>query len=232
MSLNGTMILKDTQGKLLTTQLDTALPVGFNGGTPLVQDCRITVTSSSSNLWKVAGLAYDLSGRLAVTTTGPLKNWVAGLPVDLYGRMYISEDPVLWYSQDGIPITSLGAVSMGASYAPEDLFRNGEEGIWLDPSDFTTMFQDVAGTVPVTIDGQFVRKILDKSGRGHHTIFATTPPLLLKDTKGLYYLDFDGISVGLETIDNINLSNTDKMTVWAGVRKYFAGALHYLNEGV
>lgn len=43
------------------------------------------------------------------------------------------------------------------------LFAAGEQGVWLDPSDLTTMFQDRAGTTPVTADGQTVGLILDKS---------------------------------------------------------------------
>jgi hypothetical protein len=227
MSLNGTMILKDTQGKLLTTQLEGAIPVGFNGGTPLVQDRRITITSSAANLWKNAGLSYDLSGRLAVTSSGPARNWIGGIPVDLYGRVFISENPVVWYSQDGIPITFNGAVSMGASYAPGDLFLNNEEGLWLDPSDFSTMFQDTAGNIPVTAEGQQVGLILDKSGNEHHATFVGTKPLLLKDEVGLYYLDWDGISTGMET-DLIDFSTTNKLTIWAGIRKAITEAFHYL----
>ena len=43
------------------------------------------------------------------------------------------------------------------------LFANSEVGAWYDPSDLTTMFQDRAGTAPVTADGQTVGLILDKS---------------------------------------------------------------------
>lgn len=50
------------------------------------------------------------------------------------------------------------------------LFANGEQGAWYDPSDLTTMFQDRAGTIQVTADGQTVGKILDKSGRGNHAV--------------------------------------------------------------
>lgn len=45
----------------------------------------------------------------------------------------------------------------------EALFASGEQGAWYDPSDLTTMFQDSAGTTPVTADGQPVGLILDKS---------------------------------------------------------------------
>ena len=43
------------------------------------------------------------------------------------------------------------------------LFGAGEQGVWLDPSDLTTMFQDAAGTTPVTAPGQPVGLRLDKS---------------------------------------------------------------------
>ena len=45
----------------------------------------------------------------------------------------------------------------------QNLFANGEPGFWLDPSDFTTMFTDAAGTTPVTAVEQPVGLILDKS---------------------------------------------------------------------
>ena len=45
----------------------------------------------------------------------------------------------------------------------EALFAAGEQGAWYDPSDFSTMFQDAAGTTPVTAVEQPVGLILDKS---------------------------------------------------------------------
>lgn len=36
----------------------------------------------------------------------------------------------------------------------EELWRNGEQGAWYDPSDLSTMFQDSAGTTPVYMPGQ------------------------------------------------------------------------------
>lgn len=48
-------------------------------------------------------------------------------------------------------------------FDPASLFKNGEQGIWLDPNDLSTMFQDAAGTVPVAEIGQPVGLILDKS---------------------------------------------------------------------
>lgn len=44
----------------------------------------------------------------------------------------------------------------------ESLFAAGEQGLWYDPSDISTLFQDANGTVPVTESGQPVGLILDK----------------------------------------------------------------------
>jgi len=54
------------------------------------------------------------------------------------------------------------------------LFSASEPGAWYDPSDMSTLFQDSAGTVPVTAVEQPVGRILDKSGRGNHASMATT----------------------------------------------------------
>lgn len=48
-------------------------------------------------------------------------------------------------------------------FSPASLFANGEQGVWYDPSDLTTMFQDAAGTTPVTTVEQPVGLLLDKS---------------------------------------------------------------------
>lgn len=53
------------------------------------------------------------------------------------------------------------------------LFRSGEPGVWLDPNDITTLFQDTAGTDPVTAPGQTVARINDKSGNGNNATQAT-----------------------------------------------------------
>lgn len=58
-----------------------------------------------------------------------------------------------------------GHVSRASSigFSPLSLFTASEQGVWYDPSDLSTMFQDTAGTVPVTAAGQSVGLVLDKS---------------------------------------------------------------------
>jgi hypothetical protein len=48
-------------------------------------------------------------------------------------------------------------------FNPLTLFAAGEQGAWYDPSDSTTLFQDAAGTTPVTAVEQPVSLMLDKS---------------------------------------------------------------------
>ena len=198
MAINGTLVLKNSQGVLLTTAADSDTPAGFNGGTPCVDDRRLTVTNAGSGLWKLGGLSYDTAGRLAVTTVGPPTDWVAGIPLDYKGRVFALDEAVYLYNSNGIPITYSGAVAMGVSSAPGDLFLNGEQGLWYDPSDLDTMFQDSAGTIPVTAPGQPVGKILDKSGNNNHSVaLGVNRPILRQDEKGLYYLDFAEINTNL-----------------------------------
>jgi hypothetical protein len=48
-------------------------------------------------------------------------------------------------------------------FSPASLFAAGEVGAWYDPSDLSTLYQDVAGTQPVTTPGERVALMLDKS---------------------------------------------------------------------
>lgn len=76
-----------------------------------------------------------------------------------------------------LALTRAGFLS---AFSPTSLFANGEQGAWYDPSDMSTMFQDAAGTTPVTAVEQPVGRILDKSGRGNHATqtTATSRPVL------------------------------------------------------
>lgn len=124
------------------------------------------------------------------------------------------------------PLTSV-ANAVGDVFKPtynqiiKSLFANGEQGFFYDPNDLSTMWQDQAKLLPVTGEGQPVRHILDKSGNNNHA-FATssaTRPILRKNaTTGAYYLAFDGADDSLVT-NNIDFTATDKVSLFAGVRK-------------
>lgn len=65
----------------------------------------------------------------------------------------------------GLPLISTHPDRYHGKYVAS-MFASGEQGVWYDPSDLSTMFQDAAGTIPVTAVGQPVGLMLDKSKNG------------------------------------------------------------------
>lgn len=59
--------------------------------------------------------------------------------------------------------TILGSSSKNLSQLIKSLFSLGEQGFAYDPNDLTTLYQDAAGTIPVTAAGQPVGLMKDKS---------------------------------------------------------------------
>lgn len=104
-------------------------------------------------------------------------------------------------------------------WTPASLFAASEQGVWLDESDLSTMFQDLAGTVPAAVDMP-VGTRLDKSGNGNHwTAPNTSSRPILRLTGGLYSLQWDGV-------DDQQLMPAG---AWTLVTCYFAG---YLDNSV
>ena len=125
---------------------------------------------------------------------------------------------------------------MDQFWSPSNLFSKGEPGIWYDPSDITTLFQDSAGTTPVTAVGQTVGRMLDKSGRNNHATQANIArrPTYQIDSSGRPYLLFDGVDddMGTGTVT----PSTNKGQVFIGLRKLSnaarAMAVELLGTGV
>ena len=116
------------------------------GGQPIIDGLAqyyLATGGSGSNLydiersWLVAKIGHDSGG-----TVNDL--WREYLAVPPGGSL--NDGLLLYWS--GVPVANL--------------FRNSEQGVWYDPSDFATMFQDSTGTTPVTAVGQPVGLILDK----------------------------------------------------------------------
>ena len=96
-------------------------------------------------------------------------------------------------------------------FNPLNWFAAGEQGAWYDPSDLTTLFQDSAGTIPVTAVEQPVGLMLDKS---------------------------KGLALGAELVTNGDFSNGS--TGWTlgagwsvadGVATHTAGASSFIRQG-
>lgn len=113
----------------------------------------------------------------------------------------------------------LGYKDVSFDYIINKLFNNSEQGFAFDFNDLSTMFQDAAGTIPVTDVGQPVGKVLDKSGRGNHASQPTSakrPILQQNATTGAYYLAFDGVDDCLVTTD-INFNGQNNLSLFTSV---------------
>lgn len=90
------------------------------------------------------------------------------------------------------------------TFDPASLFASGEDGLFYDPSDLSTLFQDVAGSTAVTSDGDPVARVNDKSGNGSNGLQSTdTKRPLYKAGAGLQWFQPDGVD------DGFNVSGLD-----------------------
>lgn len=177
-------------------------------------------------------ITYDVTGA-KVFTSGALQFSTAMAPV---GEITLADNATLgsvkYYPRaftDGEAI-ALATGGVAVDFGIRNLFNTSEQGTWYDPSDLTTLFQDAAGTTPVTAHGQPVGLMLDKSGNGNHASQPTTASRpLYQSVGGLQYLLFDGVDDWLSTA-SINFTATDKVSVFAGVRKLSDAAAGILLE--
>ena len=120
---------------------------------------------------------------------------------------------------NGIRLGAQLRSSGGEPFDPSVLFANDELGVWYDPSDLSTMFQDTAGTIPITAGGQTVARINDKSGNGYNATQATAGARPTYRTDGArHWLGFDGTADFLVTPTiGFNTANEDRVSFFAGV---------------
>ena len=104
------------------------------------------------------------------------------------------------------------------TFTPANLFLSSEKGVWFDANDLSTLFQDSAGTTPVTAVGQKVGKWLDKSGNGNHASQpnAALQPTYQIDPEGNPNVTFSGSYTQLVT-PSINFTATAQMMVGVGL---------------
>ena len=104
----------------------------------------------------------------------------------------------------------------GGAFSPSSLFAGGIAGVWYDPSDLSSMWQDSAGTTPAAVDSP-VGKINDKSGNGNHAVQATAAARpMLRQSGAVLYLDFDGVDDRLTGTLAANMTQPSAM--FAGVK--------------
>tara|TARA_R110000851_G_C13102500_1_gene568916 strand:- start:866 stop:2089 length:1224 start_codon:yes stop_codon:yes gene_type:complete len=195
----------------------------------------IDATFDDSEPLKGIGLdeRFSGSGKMVVSYSGgTAKVWAGGQAIYTVAS-YTPAEPThiceggmatiggLTYKPSAISDADAAALATGDfvvyRYSPAELFESGEEGAWYDPSDLTTLFQDAAGTIPVTADGDPVGLMLDKSGNGNHATQSTTAAKPVYRTDGtLHWLKFDGIDDGMES-PTVNTSGAGLLFAYAGL---------------
>lgn len=117
-------------------------------------------------------------------------------------------------------ITQAGAGGGGSDplAAAKSLFASGEQGYIYDPSVLSSMFQDLAETVPAAV-GQPVYRRRDLSGNNcHWTANSSAARPILRFAGGLYYLEWDGIDDGGQS-GSIDFQTLGEATLIIGCRK-------------
>lgn len=142
----------------------------------------IDATFDGSEPLKGMGLYKQFvgSGKMVVSYSGgTAKVWAGGQAIYTVGS-YTSAEPThiceggiatiggLTYKPSAISDADAAALATGdfeiyVPFSPSQLFSEGQQGAWYDPSDLATLFQDAAGTIPVTSDGDPVGLMLDRS---------------------------------------------------------------------
>jgi hypothetical protein len=130
----------------------------------------------------------------------------------------------------GLGIRMSGNRGAGGGFSPNALFASGEAGDWFDPSDLSRMWQDTAGTTPVTADGQTVARIDGQRGVVSLQQSDAAKRPAYKTSAGLHWLQFDGTNDAFASAATLDLSGTDEVTVCAGVRKLSDAATGFVLE--
>jgi hypothetical protein len=105
------------------------------------------------------------------------------------------------------------------TFDPTALFASSEKGVWFDANDLSTLFQDAAGTIPVTAVGQKVGKWLDKSGNNNHAIQATVAnqPTYQIDNEGNPNITFIKSPATQLVTPSVNFTGTAQITACIGI---------------
>lgn len=134
------------------------------------------------------------------------------------------------------PSFGIKTYGFGANFDPLTLFKDGKQGVWYDPSDITTLYQDAAGTVPVTKDGDPVALMRDKSGNNNHAVQSVSTSRPIYKTDGiLHWLSLDGVDDFIIVSDIIFDGRafttawglSEKTTRYGGFQFVGASGVHY-----
>jgi hypothetical protein len=171
------------------------------------------------------GGSYSLHGGTGVSS-GSLPTGLSLSIVTVSGSDYLrlsgtcSADASYTFtvSVDSLTSNATSAQTVAVAWSPVALFQSSQRGAYYDVSDISTLFQDSAGTVPVTAAGDPVGKMLDKSGNGYHVKQSNSTaqrPTYRIDGAGNPYLEFGGSHVLYGPAGNNNALRTSSFLTGA-----------------
>lgn len=178
----------DVTGPTMTSPASTS----STAGRPL----SFAVTANDQHqTFEIAGGANASQFELSDPYISPALRWTSNSNGPAAGNYVVNVRPRDGSGNFGAAQAVTVTVAAVGQVSPTTFFTSGERGMVWDPSDLSTLFQDVAGTVPVTAAGQPVGRMLDKSPNANHWVAAadnTTRPTYQVDSDGKGYLQFDG----------------------------------------
>lgn len=111
-----------------------------------------------------------------------------------------------------------------ATHPVLSLFENTEKGFWFDFEDMSNLYQDSAGTIPVTAPSQPIGRVLDKSGNGNHAAQTTNSNRPEFRSNGTY---FDGNNRFLKTIGNIDYGGSNNVEIFLKIESLYSSNKAY-----
>ena len=100
-------------------------------------------------------------------------------------------------------------------FHPSQLFGTTDNGVFIDLSEPTSIWQDTAATLPVTAEGQSIARVNDLSGKGNHLVQATPAncPTYETSTGNPALLVTGSQTLGTASINGIMRRNNTLVTV-------------------
>jgi len=118
-------------------------------------------------------------------------------------------------------IAGMNAGGGAAAWTPADLFQNGEEGFWLDGSDYSTMSQSRTAQVDVNAAGQPVgqwkNKIAGQTIAFDFVSASDSARPLTKTTSGKMSLAYDGVD-DIQQTNAVVLVSGNQLSTFVGMK--------------
>lgn len=220
---SGVRVLRYTMVPSFVPIVTNALPVASN-----------VVVSGTYVTGETLTATYDYYSPLGLPESGSTYQWYAdGVAIPgadglayVIGEEY--EGQMISFGVEPSDGLSFGPEARSAAggpvlFTPEILFDGGiyGGGLWYAKriiNGTQMMYQDSAGTTPVTSDGDPVGLIIDSSGNGNHLIQTVSGSRPTYKTDGTYeWLLPDGIDDFLETAGNVDMKGSVENTAFAAI---------------